>query len=526
LEKSAVEAYLKHRAVVNVDSFYRCRKFNFTDRAACVQLLRSRGYVFEDVRIAHHPEIGKSLAEPYDRFRSSTIAAIEDNVDDPILEAIAPVEVIAPVAVKPDRNLIVLTSYLLKTHVYKPFFTNLIHFCETNGAQLIVLVHRYHNPTNNEQVENQNKTQWIDPIVAPYLCWERFDHGDFTVYADVRINPTNLNPLNPLRSTWRKHSIYGHTTQSLTTGNNSVNLDSPIAWCTGTLSQMDGADNLTAKKAEYHQRYGFLVCDGKSVRNVHARKHDGSFTDLSTTYYIDADDRPSMVPTKPTDVVWGDLHIGNHDIDALEWAIEQTANLDPKQIVLHDMFDGASINPHTEDEIERRDRYRSLSDEIDANYRVLNNIDLALAQRGCSAKLAVAESNHHQFIDRYLSTVKPQQLGRDDREILRRWLYGGFKAIFPSLIHLDYDYVSQGIRLGHHGHKGANGAKGSLMNDFQSSLRQIAGHTHIPAILGGSERVGCLCRLQQPYNKNSLSGWRHSIAIVQPGSKIQHLIRF
>jgi hypothetical protein len=518
LDTLAVSLYLSTRAIINVDSFYRIRKLGFTDRTEAVNYLRSIGYVFEDVRIAHKPGTKTVPDAPYERFRFDRPAAVVPQV----------VEVFGtePDSVVPEKKLLVLTSYLLKTKVNKNFFNNLIYFCDLIGAQLIVLVHRYHNPTTNEEADTQNETQWIDPLVAPYLCWKRFDHGAFTVYADIRINPTNLNPLNPLRSTWRKHSIYGHTTQSLTTGNNSVNQISPIAWCTGTVSEMEVADNLTAKKAEYHQRYGFLICDGELVRNVHARRSDGSFTDLSTTVFTDGDGAPTHVKTKPTDIVWGDLHIGNHDPAALDWAIELTCQLDPIRVVLHDMFDGSSINPHTEDVAERNAMYCSLSDEIQANHRLLDSIAQQIASRGCSAHLAVAESNHHIFIDRYLKAIKPQQLSAPDRAVMSKWLDGGFKAIFPELIHLEYDFISQGIRLGNHGHKGANGAKGSLMGDFQAGLRQIAGHTHIPGIIGGSERVGCLCKLQQSYNSNSLSGWVQSIAVVQPGSKIQHLIRF
>jgi len=468
--------------------------------------LTSVGYQFTDRKTAHHSDVNI----PPTTYKPHPKKEID----------IQPVS-IEPVSLQPTKQTLLITSYLLKTKVNKPFFKNLLKYASIINAQVVVLVHRYHNPTNDAEAKVQDGVAWIDPIVEPYLCWKRFEHGDFTVYADVRINPTALNPLNSLRSTWRGHSIYGHTTQSLTSGNNSVNHKSPIAWCTGTVSLMESADNLTAKKAEYHQRFGFLVCDGQTARNVHARRLDGSFSDLNVTVKDGV-----LSESSPSDMIWGDLHIGNHDSKALDWAIGWACQLKPSRIVMHDVFDGSSINPHAHQLIERQSVFANLEDEIKGNHKLLDEIGSRLAAGMCSAYLSIASSNHHDFLDRYFRDIKPSQISNAERKIMAQWLDGGYAAMFSELQHLDYDFESQGVRLGNHGHKGSNGARGSLLNDFNSGLRQIAGHTHVPGVLGGAERVGCLCKLVQGYNSDSLSGWVHSIAIVQPNGKIQHLIKF
>jgi len=484
----ALAKYLQDRHTVNLDSMYRIAALGFKSRASCKSYLVSLGFVATAKRLLYT----RSGAVPLPT---------------------------TPVSLQPTNTTLVVTSYLLKTQVYKPFWQNLLSYVKHLDAQLVIIPHRYHNPTNLEQAIVQNDSSWIDPLVLPYLCWHRFKHGNVEIFADVRINPTSVNPLDSLKSCWQSDSIYAHTTQAMLCGSNSVYQQSPVAWCTGTLSKVEVADNLTAKKAEYHQRYGFLVTNGIDTRNVHA-SHDGSFMDLGMSI-----SQGKIAPVKPTAAVWGDVHVGNEDTSAIQWATNLTATLDPELIVFHDLLDGSSINPHTISGVERSCSYSSIVDEIAANHVFISKLQSELATLNCAAKLAVASSNHHHFLARYFDNTLPILLDRAERQLLATWLQAGYAGLFPELVHLDYDALIEGVYVGRHGDKGINGAKGSIVADFNSGQRQVAGHSHTAGIRGGSERVGCLCKLVQAYNNNSLGNWVHSIAFIYPNGKIQHLIK-
>lgn len=79
----------------------------------------------------------------------------------------------------------------------------------------------------------------------------------------------------------------------------------------------------------------------------------------------------------------------------------------------------------------------------------------------------------------------------------------------------------EGIQCGYHGHKGPNGAKGSIRNMRRIGEKTVIAHGHGPGINEGCYQVGHNAKASQPYAKGSPSSWMHTDCLIYPGGKRQ-----
>ena len=93
----------------------------------------------------------------------------------------------------------------------------------------------------------------------------------------------------------------------------------------------------------------------------------------------------------------------------------------------------------------------------------------------------------------------------------------------PSVanVHWIYDgsdsFVLDGVELGHHGHRGTNGAHGSAAGFARLGRKMSIGDKHSPQILDGVFVAGVM-ELQHGYNKGP-SGWGVTHIIQYPNGK-------
>jgi hypothetical protein len=72
-----------------------------------------------------------------------------------------------------------------------------------------------------------------------------------------------------------------------------------------------------------------------------------------------------------------------------------------------------------------------------------------------------------------------------------------------------------GVELAMHGHRGVNGARGSLAGLVKTGVKFIIGHVHGPGIKFGGYAVGLMAKLRHGYNKKpDLSNWLHTMCLV------------
>jgi hypothetical protein len=417
----------------------------------------------------------------------------------------------------PTDKPLVITSYLVGSKVHKPFWDILTKFVNLKDAQLLVLPMRYHNPTMIEETLKQDEEAKIDPLVIPFLCLNRFDYGMTKVLADIKINPTNLEPINTLTSfSYGKHLVVGHSTQqikSLTTGKYEKTL---TAWSTGSCSFPELSDSLAGKKAELHHRYGFVFLSKTSIRSIHARR-DGSFIDQGTEYK-----EGSILPAAPLACVMGDLHFGQTDIEAYQWAKNTAKDRNCKFLLLNDSFDGSTVNHHVKSLAERTERFDFVTDELNNHKKEIK----ALEEEGFTPYLV--HSNHTDFLTRWAQEVHPDQVHHRDRflyqQLRSRQDIISLLDTLLGCVTLEKDFMCGDFRIVH-GHERFNGARGSIKSYNQTGTRTAYGHTHKIESLCGHENVGCLCVLDQDYVMGFSSGI-HSIGFIYPNGKFQHEVKW
>jgi hypothetical protein len=412
---------------------------------------------------------------------------------------------------------LVITSYLVGSKVFKPYWDTLLNFVKLKNAQLVILPMRYHNPTMIEEALKQDEEATIDPLVVPFLCLKRFDFGMTKVLADIKINPTNLEPLNTLTSfSYGQHLVVGHSTQqikSLITGKFEKTL---TAWSTGSCSFPELSDSLAGKKAELHHRYGFVFLTKTSIRSVHARR-DGSFIDQGTEYKGE-----SSASKAPLACVMGDLHFGQTDTAAYTWARETAKVRGCKVLFLNDSFDGSTVNHHVKSLSERTEKFNFVTDEL------LNHKQAIMALERDGFKPYLVHSNHTDFITRWAKEVDPDNVHYRDTDLYSDLLYtSGAEEVlegYLGAVTLRPDYMCGSFRIVH-GHERFNGARGSIKSYNQTGTRTAYGHTHKIESLHGHENVGCLCNLNQEYIQGFSSGI-HSIGFIYPNDKFQHEVKW
>jgi hypothetical protein len=209
--------------------------------------------------------------------------------------------------------------------------------------------------------------------------------------------------------------------------------------------------------------------------------------------------------------------------------------LNPENIIVHDIFDNEARNHHHvhdnahsyEMAIRGRD---SVEDEV------IQCGDFLARAAGYDRLVIVAEGNHDialekyvregryrndginvrfglQLEDAYLGYVEKRSLAIDTDMPVPRFslLEYAIRTKLPQLsdkvewCHDGYSHLIDGIEIGNHGFRGANGAKGSVAGFARAGRKMSIGDKHSPEIDEGVYVSGAM-NLRHGYNKG-LSGW-------------------
>lgn len=270
-------------------------------------------------------------------------------------------------------------------------------------------------------------------------------------------------------------------------------------------------------------------------RQVQADRR-GQFIDLAVLYKPDG--KTEIV--RPEALVLGDWHSGETDPQARAAFIgndDSVMNVTkPKRLVIHDGFNGRSISHHeVKDRVLRAQRAAhnqlSLEYELTAYAQDLE----ALASPDFIEEVVIVYSNHDDFLYRYLADARyvedPQnhhlalklaQAAVEGKNPIQafietRKLKNGSKLRW---LKLDEDYKIANIEIGAHGHKGANGARGSLRAMENAYGQSVSGHAHTPEILRGAWQTGTLSLLKLNYNQGP-SSWLHTSCLIYPNGARQ-----
>lgn len=427
-----------------------------------------------------------------------------------------------------DTGWAIVTWCQNATEINKGLLKNMEFLANDLGAQIHVIAGQYSNSFKEDEM-------WWDPNIVKYIDRASHKFGDVFVRSDININPTAIYPLSSLdQMSARESIVIGHPKQHLQVVS-TLGTDKKILVSTGSISKPNYRRGKSGSKAEFAHTYGFLVLNTGSSNVVHVEaSEDGTF------YYDNELFKGGTLKKNEERPVYvlGDIHKKQLNPEAWAWALSRIYELNPRDVFLHDVFDGYSINHH-ESKYPMLKLKKAMKGDLSLNDEIREVLGLLeqLSETFPDTNFHIVPSNHDDFLDRWidgsdwkkdihnaaeyidLAYMKMRTENAILVELIRR-------MDLPNVIakNIDESTYIYNTELNMHGHLGPNGARGSIRNIDKLHVKSAIGHSHSPGKLTNCMQVGVLANLNQGYNKGP-SNWAHSNGIVYPdGARILDFI--
>lgn len=424
------------------------------------------------------------------------------------------------------------------TKIHEKFMDNIEAYAEKIDASIHIILGRYKNPTSLD-VSNRMKSDeksvsynW-DKRVVKYADSNRHNIHDYLcVASDLKIQPTASTPLSGLNSiTGLESCIVGHPRVHMKSLPVLDGYPSKLVMSTGAVSLENYTDTKAGKKGEFHHTLGFVIVelDGDifHTRQVQCSE-DGSFYDLC--FLVDNGEVTSY--SGASTVVFGDLHLGETSQEALDASFKMCELVSCNEVVIHDAFNGHSISHH-----EKKNPFLLMQRENDGSNSLKKELSLLVEffQEYQDYEFTLVRSNHDEWLDRWLKESDWRK--ESNREIYLRLanlmadnpVNNGALSLFLNMntnntycLNINDSYVVGDFELAIHGHVGANGSRGGIVQFKNLNTKTITGHSHSPAREDGAIVVGTLTHLRVSYNSGA-SSWMNSNAIIYPNGKASNI---
>ena len=439
-----------------------------------------------------------------------------------------------------EKKRFIITWAQNDTPVNEEFIANLEKYAEFVDAGIHVIAGRYKNPTS--VFTDKNYETWSDRIID-YIDANRHDvHKYLSIMSDVKIQPTAVDPMTGLQGMSGINScVFGSPRVQLETIPVLEGNRPKMMVTTGACTVSNYTDSKSGKKGEFHHTLGFVIIEIKDddkffIRQVTATD-GGNFTDLyhNVTYNLVTQESVITRVTSVAAIVWGDIHYGKHDQRVFDSTFDLMAKIHPEYVVLHDVFDGDSINHH-----EIKDPFIQYEKEMSGANSLKREIDelLIALEEFQDYNVIVVRSNHDDFVDRWLKdtdwrkTVTPKnslEYMQFATAILSKEAPNG---VIPYVINKKFpqfktlgrgdSFIIKDWELGQHGDIGSGGSRGSLLQFRKLNTKIVVGHYHSPGRKDGALAVGTSTHLRIGYNRGA-SSWLQSHVIIHNDGKAQHI---
>ncbi len=443
-------------------------------------------------------------------------------------------------SIDPKKKRFIITWAQNDTPVHEEFISNIEAYAKHINASIHVIAGRYKNPTSI--FTDKKYETWPDRILD-YLDANRHElHKYMWIMSDIKIQPTAVDPMTGLQGMSGVNScIFGSPKVQLETIPVLEGNIPKMMLTTGACTVNNYTDSKAGKKGEFHHTLGFVVVEIKDEEVFFARQvtaqDNGNFSDLyyRITYNPDSKKGEVNKQSSISAIVLGDLHYGQHDPRIIKRTLKLFDKLNPEHIVLHDVFDGLSINHH-----ELNDPFIQFQRELDGSNSLRNEIDSMLIglEDFKDYNVTVVRSNHDDFLDRWLKNTD----WRKANTLRNSIEYMEFSAvllkgeapqgIIPYLIKKKFphfntlgrsdSFIVNDWELGLHGDIGSNGSRGSLLQFRKLNRKMVVGHYHSPGRKDGALAVGTSTKLRVNYNVGP-SSWLQGHIIIHNDGKAQHI---
>lgn len=443
----------------------------------------------------------------------------------------------------PPAKRYVITYAQNATPPHPGFFAALQQYCAHNDAQLLIMPGRYKNPSSRWTVHMEHD-DWWHPDFNGYLFHGRAQLGHYSVYADIRVQPTAVTPLTGFEAYAGSSSVViPHPKIQLETVAVAASHMPRIFTTTGAVTLSNYSDSKAGKKGEIHHIYGAAIIeladDGHTyMRHINAES-DGSFIDLTKRYMpIGVEDAPPAAG-----LVCGDIHVdqGIKEVwDATFHAdTSMVHQLKPKYIMLHDVLDFATRNHHRINDPQERYARAFKGKEYDQVEQELWRAIDWLDNLPETTKPIVVASNHDEAFDRWLKTTHPTKEDPVNAKLYHRMWYDLIERYeregrwVPAFMHYyeqeskakrakflwrDESFMIDEVECGYHGDKGINGARGSKVAYAKLGIKTSTGHSHSPSIRDGNHTAGVCSGLHHGYNQGP-SSWMVANDVIYANGK-------
>lgn len=475
---------------------------------------------------------------------------------------------VRPLPPQGDINRYILTSAQNNTHVHGELLANLEALADYYDAEIIVGTYTYNqNAYGNLSVKRGTKTPtqrdlWYDPAIEPYIKDHRIELGKGLVWAgEYNALPTNVNPLAGLESyTGRKSAIFPHAKLAMRSIATMQGEGVKLNYTTGTITQRNYIQKREGVIAEFHHIYGALLVEVNSeghwwVRQLNEDEGTGTVQDLNV---LVQDGEIASVHAKVEAITYGDLHGTFADSAIVDASLDMRDQLDPSYQFLHDVMEGAAVNPHQRKYNANHEKfYTWLRGYHKLDNELVDTVKLLERFHDENIETVVVDSNHDDvWIKRWLREYDYRKDPPNTETFLKlqSYLYGeirngvtddqsrmrnaepkfvrdinvleyafktigGLKAPFKFL-KADEQFLTcnRKIENGMHGHLGPSGKFGSPAELSKMGRKANTAHTHSTGIWNGLYVAGTSSKLRWDYAKGP-SSWTNSHIVTYPNGK-------
>lgn len=407
----------------------------------------------------------------------------------------------------------VVTTLVPDANINFKFLKSLETYCIKNKAELIFI------PTNLFKLSEEQK---LDPRI---LKVSRHLNRNLLLSV-LPINPENADPIRGLDrlTDVYKSVIYASTKQRLKSVASPSERLPRVLMTPGAITHPVLKNTKTSIISNRDHVAGAIVIEIETKSVYHYRQvqaeRDGSFIDLGKKY-----DNTRISNMEVEALIPGDYHAGFTDPVVKKILLKVMDKYNPKNLILHDYFDGISVNHHIENQHLQRARLGKLNN-LNGELKFASNELKELSSK--SRNIVLVKSNHDEFLDRWLEEGKyvldtrnhiiglelalAKAQGEDPLEYgLRK--FNNFNNVTFLKTDDSFKITPKNIECGAHGHRGANGSRGSAGNLEKCYGNIVYGHSHSPEILRGAWVVGTSTYLKLSYNTGP-SSWMQTFCLV------------
>ena len=300
----------------------------------------------------------------------------------------------------------VVTTAVNGCEVHPRFLASIKNYCKQNDASLLILVASDPAASRDKEWGTISSKLKDETIVIEDT---RLNSNVFL--STIKLSAKHIDPTTGLGRIGQRNGtfIYASPKQRLKAVPVSNSTLPHFMMTTGAITVGNYKSDMymsqrTAYIAEHDHVLGAIVVEIVDDKRYHFRQiqsdSKGAFYDLGVRY------TPSeCVKVQPEAFVLGDWHAGETDPGAKKAWFDVSKLTKPKRILLHDAFDGISINHHERNyKLLKAKRAENNQLSLQNELSILSSDIQEIAE--LTDEVIVVKSNHDQFLERYLQETK------------------------------------------------------------------------------------------------------------------------